>query len=179
MKRYLKKHNLRNYTLFVFGINSALRISDILLFKVSDIQNPDGSIKDLIKICEKKTGKSKIFPFNESIKEVMTEYLSKTNLELDKFLFPSRQGENRPISRMSVHNFLKEAADACGIKENISTHTMRKTWARNIYDNNIKENPGIINTIQKALNHRDSSTTLRYIGISQDDINTIYLNNPL
>ena len=179
MKKYLKKSNMRDYALFVLGINSALRVSDILAFRVSDIMNSDGSIKDDIKIKEQKTGKTRMFPFNDFVKEAMTEYL-KTDINKNGVLFPSRiGGKDQAVTRQHVHCFLKEAALAVGIKENISSHSMRKTWARNVYDSNIKTNPGIINTIQKVLNHSSSSTTLRYIGITQDDINSVIMSNGL
>jgi len=179
MKKYLKKSNMRDYALFVLGINSALRVSDLLSFKVSDIMNPDGSIKERITLVEQKTKKSKSFPFNNSIKETMTEYL-KTDINKDGVLFPSRIGDkDQAITRQYVHVFLKEAALAVGIKELISTHSMRKTFSYNIYQNNVKENPGIINTLQHMLNHKDSSTTLRYIGLTQDVMDDVYMTNGL
>jgi integrase len=179
MKKYLKKSNMRDYALFVLGINSALRVSDLLSFKVSDIMNPDGSIKERITLTEQKTKKSKSFPFNDSIKETMTEYL-KTDINKDGVLFPSRIGDkDQAITRQYVHVFLKEAALAVGIKELISTHSMRKTFSYNIYQNNVKENPGIINTLQHMLNHKDSSTTLRYIGLTQDVMDDVYMTNGL
>lgn len=179
MKKYLKKSNMRDYALFVLGINSALRVSDLLSFKVSDIMNPDGSIKERITLVEQKTKKTKSFPFNDSIKETMTEYL-KTDINKDGVLFPSRIGDkDQAITRQYVHVFLKEAALAVGIKELISTHSMRKTFSYNIYQNNVKENPGIINTLQHMLNHKDSSTTLRYIGLTQDVMDDVYMTNGL
>ncbi|ANS45905.1 putative integrase/recombinase YoeC [Bacillus thuringiensis] len=53
MKAYLKEKNARNYMLFVLGINTGLRISDILKLKVGDVQGSHISMR------EKKTGKQK------------------------------------------------------------------------------------------------------------------------
>ena len=47
---------------------------------------------------------------------------------MDEYVFKSREGENKPITRQQVLNILKEAAEAVGIKENVGTHTLRKTW---------------------------------------------------
>jgi integrase len=179
MKKYIKKSSMRDYALFILGINSALRVSDLLSFKVSDIMNPDGSIKDRITLVEQKTKKTKSFPFNDSIKETMTEYL-KTDINKNGVLFPSRIGdENQAVTRQHVHCFLKEAAKAVGIKEEISTHSLRKTFSFNLYQNNIKTNPGILNILQKILNHANSSTTMRYIGLEQGEIDTLYMQNGL
>ncbi|MEC1961731.1 integrase, partial [Bacillus subtilis] len=40
IKRFLKEQNMRNYMLFVTGINSGLRISDILQLRVRDAKRP-------------------------------------------------------------------------------------------------------------------------------------------
>jgi len=61
MKKILKANNLRDYCLFVLEINSGLRISDLLILKVSDVY-ATGKIKDRIVIREKKTNKLKDFP---------------------------------------------------------------------------------------------------------------------
>ena len=56
---YLRKDSERNYVMFLFGIYSGLRISDILKFRVRDVKN-----KSDIVLREKKTGKEKRFPIN-------------------------------------------------------------------------------------------------------------------
>jgi integrase len=62
MKKILRASNLRDYNLFILGINSGLRISDLLNLKVSDVCDEKGKIKDRIAIREKKTNKLKDFP---------------------------------------------------------------------------------------------------------------------
>jgi len=171
MRKYLKKNNMRNYALFILGTNSALRASDLLSFLVSTIQNLDGSIKDRVTVKEKKTGKTKIFPINDLVKETMIEYLSKSNLDFDDYLFPSRQGENQPITRQTVNNILKEAANACGIKENIASHSMRKSFGYWAYKSGVD-----IMTVMKLLNHSSPAITLRYLGITQENLDEVYMN---
>jgi integrase len=71
MKRILKKRNLRDYALFVLGINSGLRISDMLGLKIKDVTHASKRtrIADRIRIREQKTGKAKDFPINEPAKK--------------------------------------------------------------------------------------------------------------
>ena len=57
VKRILKTNGIRDFLLFLMGINIGLRISDILKLKVGDVRN-----KDYIEITEQKTGKYKRFP---------------------------------------------------------------------------------------------------------------------
>lgn len=61
IKKYLRGSNLRDYCLFTLGINSALRVSDLLKLKISDILDEKKKVKDRIQIKEKKTGKDKTF----------------------------------------------------------------------------------------------------------------------
>jgi integrase len=58
MKKILKSQNLRDYCLFVLGINSGLRVSDLLKLSVADVIDEKSRIKDRINLREKKTGKA-------------------------------------------------------------------------------------------------------------------------
>src|ERR1035437_8554071 len=93
IKALLLKSNYRNYVLFTLGINTGFRISDILEIKVSDVRN-----KNHIAINEKKTGKIKKAYINTSLKEELDKYIF--DMSDDDFLFSSRKGENKPISRV-------------------------------------------------------------------------------
>ena len=64
MKKYLKGKSLRDYGLFVLGINSGLRVSDLLNLKIDDVADK-GKLKDRIHLIEQKTGKTKDFPISD------------------------------------------------------------------------------------------------------------------
>ena len=81
VKRILKEHGTRDYLLFLMGINSGLRISDILKLKVKDVLN-----KNYIEIKEQKTGKLKRFPITNSFKSELDEYLIGKILKIGYFL---------------------------------------------------------------------------------------------
>jgi site-specific recombinase XerD len=164
VKSYLKSRNLRDCLLFVLGINSGLRISDLLLLKISDIKT-----KDRIVIREKKTGKMKDFPISDTCKKTINEYLTNINNE-SGWLFKSKKGD-QPITRVQAYRIMNQAARAVGIKEAIGTHTLRKTFGYWAYKSGAD-----ITRIQKLLNHSAPSVTLSYIGITKDELDNIYIN---
>lgn len=173
IKKILWATNKRDYCLFVVGINSGLRISDLLALKVNDIM--DGKkIKDRIEIREKKTNKVKDFPLGDVSKKALREYLTERFGRLDQSqagepLFLSKKGG--PLQRAQAWKVLNQAARAIGINERIGTHTLRKTFAYHAHMSGID-----ITRIQKLLNHSSPSVTLAYIGITQDELDDIYLS---
>lgn len=169
IKQYLKSKNLRDYTLFTLGIYSGLRISDLLKLNISDITNEDGTIRTRISVKEKKTSKPKDFPFNPKVISALEEYVS--SVPSDQIvLFASRKGK-RAINRSQAYKVINEAARACGIEDNIGTHTLRKTFGYILYKSGVN-----ITRIQKLLNHSSPDITLAYIGITQDELDDIYMN---
>jgi integrase len=169
IKKILKASSLRNYCLFTLGINSGLRISDLLKLKVSDII--DGKkIKDRITIREEKTGKTKDFPISDVAKKAIDEYLKTRTYSFDEPLFISRKGKSA-LQRQQAYKLINAAARSVGIKEKIGTHTLRKTFGYHAYQSGID-----ITLLQKLFNHSAPSITLAYIGITQDQIDDVYLN---
>lgn len=153
----------RNLLLFTIGINTALRVSDLLALKVSDIEG------DYIIVKESKTGKTKRTKINASIKKAIAELLP-VDAKPDDFLFPSRVG-SKQISRVQAYRILNEAADRAGVSINIGTHSMRKTFAKFAYDAGTP-----LELIMKTLNHSSQRETLRYIGIESEDIDQVYID---
>ena len=169
IKKLLKSQNMRDYCLFVFGINSGLRISDLLKLRISDIAE-NGKIKDRIRLREKKTNKFKDFPLSTSTKSALKDYLKIRNYTEDEPLFISRKNKGF-LLRQQAYKIINGVAKAVGIKENIGTHTLRKTFGYHAYNNGYD-----ITLIQKLFNHSSQSVTLRYIGITQDKMDDVYLS---
>ena len=153
----MKEHGSRDFLLFLLGINSGLRISDILKLKVKDVKD-----KDYIEITEQKTGKYKKFPITDYFKTQLDDYLiGKSGME---WLFPSQRG-NHPITRIQAYRIICNACYKAGINTKIGTHTLRKTFGYHFY-----QEKRDIALLQSILNHSAPSVTLRYIGINQDII---------
>ena len=87
MKEYLREWNERNYLLFLFGINSGLRVGDILRIRVKDVQGW------YIKIKEQKTGKRKQLKMTKNLKKEVREYTK--DMPLHHYLFQSRIGKKQ------------------------------------------------------------------------------------
>lgn len=178
IKSYLKaQKKYRNYALFVLGINSALRISDILKLKWNQVVKENNIFRESIVIKEKKTGKTKKFPINESMREALYLYRSKSKPkpEVDDYIFKSRQkdksGNQKAITRQMTMYMMKDLAKLFGIEDNISTHTFRKTFAYQAWKSGVP-----IETLMQILNHSNPSETKIYIGITQDEIDEVYVN---
>jgi len=173
MKKYLKAgpNGLRNHLLFVLGINSGLRVSDLLGLKLKDLVDEKRKPVERIRLRESKTSKTKDFPLSKNAQKAISEYVNSIadNLDLCRPAFLSKKGG--PISRVQAWQILNEAAKTVGIKESIGTHTLRKTFGYHAHKNGTA-----VELIQKILNHSSPGTTLRYIGITQDDMDDVYLN---
>ena len=159
MKRVLKKNGQRDYMLFLTGINTGLRISDILKLTVADVRD-----KSHINIVEKKTGKKKRLLLNAPFKAELDEYI--LDMADEEPLFKSQKGINQPICAIRAWGILKEAGNKCGLTE-IGTHTLRKTFGYHFYQQ-YKD----VALLQDIFNHSSPSVTLRYIGINADMIDT-------
>lgn len=161
IKKYLAKKS-RDALLFSFGINTGLRISDILSLDVGDVKG-----RGYIEIREKKTNKYKKFPLNRFLKAEIEEFVKDKPLEQPLFYTQ----KHCRLDRAQAYRILNKAAQAVGVKERIGTHTLRKTFGHHHYK---KYNDIVL--LQKIFNHSSPSVTLRYIGIEQDTIDESYMN---
>lgn len=156
IKNELRKSGYRDYLLFVTGINTGLRISDLIRLRVEDVRN-----KTHIVIKEKKTDKAKRFLLNSYLKEKLDEYIK--NLPDEEYIFKSRQGGNKPITRVQAYRIINNAVKKSGIADQIGTHTLRKTFGYHHYQ--MHKDTAVL---QDIFNHSAPSVTLRYIGINDD-----------
>lgn len=104
---------------------------------------------------------------NKAIVQFMKEY----DLEQEELVFQSRKGTNKAITRQHASYILSETADYVGIKEPISTHSMRKTWGYWAYKGGVS-----LAWIMEALNHSSIENTRKYLGITQEDLDDVYMS---
>lgn len=156
IKSILLSRNYRDYLFFEVGINTGLRISDILKLKVSDIRG-----KYYIELKEQKTGKLKKFRMNSVLRAELENYIISKND--DSYLFESFRTSGNPLERTRAYGILNQAAKVAKLKIKIGTHTMRKTFGFHFY-----QQTKDIAMLQVLFNHSSPSVTLRYIGIDQN-----------
>jgi site-specific recombinase XerD len=87
------------------------------------------------------------------------------------YLFRSRKGQNRPISRVQVWQILKDAYSSNGLTGKLGTHSLRKTFARRIY---AKVDRDLLDT-QQALGHVSITSTVHYLDVRQERVDAAIL----
>lgn len=162
MKRFLKAKSERDYLMFMVGIYTGLRISDILTLTIENVSG------EVIHLREQKTRKAKIIEINPQLKRALKPYIA--DKPKTQYLFQSPHGTHQPITRMTAYRALTEAARHVGLSS-IGTHTMRKTFGYHYY-----EQTKDIALLQTIFNHASPAVTLRYIGINQDKMNRAFRN---
>jgi integrase len=160
MKDYLLHQSYRDYFLFTFGINSGLRISDIVSLRVMDVRNTEH-----LRIKEKKTGNTRKIRMTGALKQEIEKYTRQ--MADSDLLFPSRKGKGA-IGRETAWRVINGAARACRIEGAIGTHTMRKTFGYHFY-----QQTKDVAMLQQIFGHSAPSVTLRYIGISDEMVDQV------
>ncbi len=168
----VNKPNIRNYTLITLGLNSALRISDLLNLKWKDVYDDETSVffKHL-DLVEMKTGKHQTIRLNKNATTALSEFRESTNYHnFDDYIFFGRD-RSIPLSRSQAYRIIKYAADSLSLDKHISCHSLRKTFGYFAWKNGTS--PIVIMSI---FNHSSFSVTMRYLGIEQDDKDDAFLN---
>jgi integrase len=161
-----RQKNPRDYLLFVFGINSGLRIGDLLSLRLGDVKDSRGGLKDDLDITEQKTKKTRKVFFNKQIKEAINYYLKKADIfDLDRYLFTGEKSKkNKPITRVRAYQLINKWCKDVGLNCKVGGHTLRKSFGYHLRKQGIP-----IEQISSLLNHQNTKVTFRYIGISQDE----------
>ena len=154
MSEYLKEWNPRNYLLFLVGINTGLRIGDIVRLQVADIRGW------YIVKRERKTKKIQKIRMNMPLKREIEKFIK--GKKPSDYIFQSRNGKNKHITTQMGYLIIKSAAEDCGV-ENIGTHSMRKTFGYHYY----KKHKDLA-MLMDLFNHSSPMITKRYIGLNQD-----------
>jgi len=161
----------RDLLLFTMGVNSGMRVQDLLSLRVEDVK--DKKVGERISVREKKTGKENVIVINKEIADCFKVYLKEIEPEDEHFVFRSRKGANYPISTYRVTGLVKSWAAAMNIKGNHGAHTLRKTFC---YIQRVHF--GVPwEVLSKRLNHSSPSITRRYLGIQAEEVEEILMNN--
>lgn len=177
MKKYYSERepNMRNYLLVIMGLNTALRVSDILNLKWGDVYDfASMEFRDHICLVEKKTGKSSRIYMNQNIKEALILYKEEWLWKWKKFsenhyLFSGKRFRNKPITRVQAYRIIREVAENCNMTGVISCHSLRKTFGYYAWNQGV---PMVL--LMNIYNHSSFQVTQRYLGIEQDDRDKVF-----
>lgn len=170
---FLKRGEFRNYALIVLGTSTALRISDLLGLRWTDIYDAArNNFHTHITIIEKKTRKSKTIALNKQSLHALRLYFPHRRGD---FIFASNRKTAKAISRVQAWRIIHTAVEAVGVEGKISCHSLRKTWGYHAWTG--KEISPVV--IMHIYNHSNYEITRRYLGVAQDDLDRAYLRMEL
>ena len=148
--------NERIATALILEANLGLRISDIVKLRLADIVH-DGD-RYRLSIVEQKTKKARTFTVPLALYQFIRCYCLDHNIAPEARIFP--------ITERAVQKRLQSVCSYLGYSEDISTHSFRKFYATEIYNDNGYN----IVLVQQLLQHSSAAVTQRYIGIQQQEL---------
>ncbi len=146
--------------LIIAGINLGLRISDLLKLTYKDLRS------DSLEIKEGKTGKNRKLKVNHHIK-VALEFFDEQPENFHAF----RSQKGTVYSIQQVNRLIKQYFKG----RNVSTHSLRKTFGRRVWDNNQQSEKALL-YLSELFNHTSVAITRKYLGIRQEELDDIYMN---
>lgn len=149
----------RNYIMILVGLNAALRFSDLRRLTVDKVKYNHIIQRD------QKTGKENKFPLHPDIYNEVTEYIKRQNLSGEDYLFYSRKGVNKPLSRVQGYNIIQQIKEGIKLRYQVGTHTLRKTYGYWFY-----KDTGDVVALQTILNHSNPTVTMIYIGMQKAEV---------
>lgn len=181
---WLMENKSKKYVLaFTLGVNLGLRANELLSLRFEQLYWPDGSLRyipeiedtsDMVEIYQSKTKKYRTVFLNEECKAALEWYFPYgiKNFDFKEYIFSSREGGCIKVD--TFRKVLKDAASACGVKINIGTHSLRKTWGWHQYKYNCERANLDITKLQRAFGHSSPEVTLRYLGITDEEDKALY-----
>ncbi len=161
--------NYKFSLLIALGSFWGLRISDLLSLKWNDILNAD-----TLTITEKKTRKQRSIKINDQLKKhILFCYKEIKPQSTNSYIFTSQKGTIFSIQRINI--IFKEMRAKYNLKiKNFSTHSMRKTFGRQIYNNAGSNAELALVKLSELFNHSDVRTTRKYLGLRSEELMEAY-----
>lgn len=159
---YQKEHNYQMALLIEFGFRTLLRFSDISRFTWNDVLK-----KDELLLIEQKTGKRRVIKVGAVLKSLLAEYYEIMQV-------PNLQDAIFNYTLRHTNRLLQFGARSVGIrKKRVSTHSLRKSGARFLYEENGRSEDVFLK-ISMILNHSNTQISRRYLGITAEEISDVY-----
>jgi site-specific recombinase XerD len=165
--------NLRDKTLFILGVRTGFRISELLSLKVSDVMQHD-KVKNSITVTRanmKRKVKSRTVPLHSEAKAILAQYINESNLSPNDALFQSRKGLDA-ITRVQAHRILKDVFEKLNLSGKVACHSMRKTFGTKVYEKTGKD----LRATQVALGHESINSTIKYLAVDEEYVQDVILS---
>ena len=160
----------RNYALFVVGINTALKASDLATLTVSEVRHLKPG--DMLNVKGKKHGKKRQITLNKACTKAISKLIEAEALHDDDPLFKSRKKGGR-LTVQSIHRLVKGWCRAINLSGNFGSHTLRKTFG---YHRRVTFGRSL-NELKKVFAHNSKRVTMEYLCLQSDDGKDIYMDN--
>jgi integrase len=179
----------RDRLFLLLAVTTGFRVSELLTLRFSQLLNSSAQVAKEITVARRsmkgghgpraKSVRSRRVPLNETAREAISAYLATMPATPtgDTFVFLSRKGDNRPISRCQAHTIMKTLACEVGLDASrVGCHSTRKTYARGLYE---ASGHDLIKT-QRLMGHTNPMTTARYLDTNEAELDTLVLGfNPM
>lgn len=161
-----KPQGLRDRAMLEVLYGSGLRVSELAVLRLADINLEDGFL-----VCRGKGGKERIVPLGRSSCRAIGRYLKEVRPLFDRAgreeVFLSRRG--RPFTRQGVWKLLRQHAVAAGLAAKISPHVLRHSFATHLL-----ERGADLRSVQLMLGHSQITTTQIYTHVSRERLRRVY-----
>ncbi len=166
-----KPIDYRNKAMLEVLYASGMRVSELLNLTLSDYNEEDATIKVM-----GKGSKERIIPISDITIKYLNMYINEyrgfiLKDKISTYLFVNYNGER--MSRQGFFKILKAICDECGIKKEISPHTLRHSFATNLLNNGAD-----LRIIQELLGHENITTTEIYSHLSNEKLTLDYQKHP-
>ena len=133
---------VRNRGLFMLGVSTGGRISELLSLTIGDVYQNRAAVTDLLfdKSIVKGGEVSRAVPVNadgrRAIEDLISWHREKYGkLDVKRPVFPSRNKSGSvAMNRQTAHEMLKQAFTAAGLNGKLATHSLRKSFAQRVYE---------------------------------------------
>ena len=166
---YLGRGEVRNHALFVLCVNTALRISDLLRLTWDDVYDFEKEcVLASVSLVESKTKKGKTIALNQSVANALTLLAAESAKPGSNIITNPKTG--KAIDRSQAYRIIRSAGENLDFDTRVTCHSLRKTFGYHAWKKGVS--PVVIMDIY---NHSSLAVTKRYLGVSQDDRDAVYL----
>jgi len=157
-------HDIRGLAMFNLAIDSKLRGCDLVALKVVDVKK-GVDIQSRATVVQKKTGKPVKFEITKQAREALEKWIAYAHLKQGDVLFPSRQKNSGHLGVRQYARIVKQWVRLGDLEESAyGTHSMRRTKPTILYKKTKN-----LRAVQLLLGHTKLDSTVRYLGIDEDD----------